>query len=99
MEAEEGQLIKKAIECMDKATACERKEDGFEIYGQYITSELRTIASSHAQGWAKLKIQNILYSAHTEPGIQPRGSAYSMPSYNRPFFPPPNVNGPESFHP
>ena len=110
MEAEECQLIKKAIACMDKATG-DNKEDVFELFGRYVASELRTIASSHAQRWAKLQIQNILFNAQNEPGIPlhgsgippphgsgilPHGSAYSM---NRPFSPPPNLTGSESYYP
>ena len=113
MEAEESQLIKKAIACMDKATG-ESKEDGFEFFGRYVASELRTIASSHAQRWAKLQIQNILYNVQNEPGISPRGSGISPSphgsgispsphgsaySMNYPYSPPPNIGGSESNYP
>lgn len=96
LEAEENTLIKKAIDIMDKATAtADQKEDGFEFFGRYVASELRTIPSSRAQQWAKLQIQNILYSAQAEPGIQPQ-AAYSMASFDRHFSP--ARNDLESFH-
>lgn len=88
LETDENQLIKKAIDCMNKATANENKEDAFDIFGRYVASELRSIPSLHAQRWVKLQIQNIMYNAQTEPSVQPRGSVYSMP-----YSPPANFSG------
>ena len=80
---------------MDKATTGESKEDGFEIFGRYVASELRTMKTPNAQRWAKLQIQNILYGAQAEPDPQPNGPSYSMepvPGYNQ-FSTPFNFSG------
>lgn len=92
MEATENDLIKKAITCMDKATASSSKseEDGFEIFGRYVASELRGITNAQSQRWAKLQIQNILYSVQVEPS--PYGSAHSTPNYR---FSSPQYSGSE----
>ena len=53
MEVAGNDIIKMAIACMDKATTGSR-EGGFELFGQYVASELRAITNPQAQRWAKL---------------------------------------------
>ena len=60
IEASENDLIKRAIQCLDQPT---QSADGFELFGQYIATELRAILNPQAQRWAKLQIQNILFNA------------------------------------
>ena len=79
-EAGEDELIKKAIECMDKATGSST-EDGLDLFGRYVTTELWAVRNVSAQRWAKLQIQNILYGAHGD--VQ-----QPMPSNTSPFLPP-----------
>ena len=86
-EAKEDELIKKAIECMDKA-ASTSTEDGLDLFGRYVTMELRAIKNVHAQRWAKLQIQNILYGAHCDvqqPMPSNPGPYQFMPSYQTQF--------------
>ena len=59
---QEDQILKNAIVCLDKVTN-EEPEDGLTIFGRYIASELREIQYPHLQRWAKLQIQQIIFSA------------------------------------
>ena len=81
IEASENELLAKAIACMDNATTNKCKEDGFDIFGRYVASELRAVTTPAAQRWAKL--QNIFYDAQTEPGQRPHGSMEPLPRYNQ----------------
>ena len=67
LEITENELLKKAIDCLDK-TAGEPAStpDGFEFFGRYIATELRAIVNPHAQRWAKLQMQNILFTAASD---------------------------------
>ena len=84
VEAAENLLITKAIACMDKVSTSEGKDDSFELFGRYVASELRTIASTSAQRWAKLQIQNVLYNAQVEHSPQPMEPL--------PIYPPAPIN-------
>ena len=58
---QEDEILKKAIVCLDKVTN-EEPEDGLTIFARYIASELREIQYPHLQRWAKLQIQQIIFS-------------------------------------
>ena len=55
-------MMKKAIICLDKVTN-EEPEDALTIFGRYIASEIREITYPHIQRWAKLQIQQIIFTA------------------------------------
>ena len=54
--------MKKAISCLEKATN-EEVNHGFDIFGRHIASELEAIPYPHLQRWAKLQIQQIIFTA------------------------------------
>ena len=80
MEAAEGDLIQRAITCMDKAIGKRSTAaDGYELFGRYVADELRTLPSPQTQRWAKLQIQQILYNV-AEVTTQPQPvSSYLQP--------------------
>ena len=63
---QEDELIKKAINCMEKATTVNsgnvEAHDEDYLFGQYIAAELQTIDSIQTKRLTKLKIQTILYN-------------------------------------
>ena len=66
VEQEEDILLKKAIVCMDKAIGddnLQKKKTSFEIFGQYVASELEEISKPDIQKWAKQQITIILNQA------------------------------------
>ena len=80
----ENDLLKKAIECMDRTTGkTGTSADGFEHFGRYVSTELRTelraITTPQGQRWAKLQIQNVLYNAAQSDAVPP----YSQPPMDR----------------
>lgn len=78
---------------MDKATGSAATEDGFELFGRYVATELREL-NPHSQRLAKLQIQNVLYSVQNEGAPRPVGTMYPMepmPSYNH--FSSPHYSG------
>ena len=90
MEAAESLVITKAITCMDKVSTSEGKDDSFELFGQCVALELRTIASPGAQRWAKLQIRYVLNNAQAEhnphpmeplPNYPPAPISFSRPQY------------------
>ena len=77
VEEAETQLIKKAITCIDKVKdANVSTEDGNDLFGRYVTTELKALPSPQAQRWAKLQIQNILYSVQADVTPQPQPPFY-----------------------
>ena len=68
----ENDLLKKAIECMDRTTGeTGTSADGFEHFGRYVATELRAITNPQGQRWAKLQIQNVLYNAAQSDAVPP----------------------------
>ena len=57
-------LLKEQFNVLDKAASS--TDDCLEVFGRYVTTELRAVKNIQAQRWAKLQIQNIMFSAHTE---------------------------------
>ena len=85
IESAENDLLQKAIDCMDRsAVETETELDGFDFFGRYIASELRSLSNPQSQRWAKLQIQRVLYdAAQTEAGVPPSQSP--MGPYQSPF--------------
>ena len=53
---------------MNKASrAPQQTEDGCELFGRYVASEVRAISNPQSQLWAKLQIQTVLFNAQTKP--------------------------------
>lgn len=78
IETKEEELMQKALTCMEKATVGHVREDGLELFGRYVASELRAIPDPQDQSWAKLQIQNILYNAQMEtPRVQLQPAHFS----------------------
>ena len=75
---EEDDMIKKAVLCLDKVTN-EEQEDGLAIFGRHIASELREIPYPHLQRWAKLQIQQVIFTAQDSNADQ---SSY-LPQHSR----------------
>ena len=69
LESCKNELIEKVIHSLDRASQSTshsimaHRNDRFEVFGQYVTSELRSIPSSQMQHWAKLQIQTVLFNA------------------------------------
>ena len=63
----EDELLEKAINCMETASAEKpsTKLDEFDLFGKYIAAELRATDNAHARCWAKLQIQTILFDMQT----------------------------------
>ena len=61
---------------MDKAShAPQQTEDGCELFGRYVASEVRAISNPQLQRWAKLQIQTVLFNALTDPpNFQPHNT-------------------------
>ena len=74
---EEDDVIKKAILCLDKVT--NEEQDGLAIFGRHIASELREIPYPHLQRWAKLQIQQVIFTAQDSNADQ---SSY-LPQHSR----------------
>lgn len=56
-ENEEDLLIKKALQCMEKAGREKKSVDGDDAFGNHIAPELCSIHSPYWKDWAKLQIQ------------------------------------------
>ena len=64
----------------------ETELDGFDFFGRYIASELRSLSNPQSQRWAKLQIQRVLYdAAQTEAGVPPSQSSMGLPFQPHPF--------------
>ena len=61
---EEDEIMEKAINCFEKATN-EKVNHGFDIFWRHIASELEAIPYPHLQRWAKLQIQQIIFTAQS----------------------------------
>ena len=82
-EAAENNLIQKAIVCMDKASHVpQQTEDGCELFGRYVASEVRAISNPQSQRWAKLQIQTVLFNAQTEPPPQLHPWMAAIPTFH-----------------
>ena len=55
IESAENELISQAISCLDRALGGSTN-DSFELFGWYVASEVRGIASPQTQSWVKLQI-------------------------------------------
>ena len=54
--------MKKATSCLEKATN-EGVNHGFDIFRRHIASKLEAIPNPHLQSWAKLQVQQIIFTA------------------------------------
>ena len=89
-EKQENTLLQKAIVCMEgtsnKITA---KKDADDIFGEYVTSELRAMHNVEMKRWVKFRIQSLLFSAQ---------SGMGSPHMTQPLLPqqftPPSIRGP-----
>ena len=89
---QEDELIKKAINCMEKATTgnsgnVEANDEDY-LFGRYIAAELKTIDSIQTKRLTKLKIQTILYDmqygmqSHAHYHMSSPPNLQSSPSYS-----------------
>ncbi len=63
---EEDVLLTRTLDCMEKATNKKvRAGDRYDIFGQFVASEMREILDPEWSRWAKQKILNILCSAQS----------------------------------
>ena len=90
---------------MDKASRTpQQTEDGCELFGCYVTSEVRAISKPQSQLWAKLQIQMVLFNAqtkppHFQPPMTPMDGHYpQFPLSRKPSISPPSSMADHSSH-
>ena len=60
-ESQEDVLMKRAIAaCMEKVG--DRKQDDDDVFGLFVTSELRSISDPQCKNWVKWQIKSILFA-------------------------------------
>ena len=59
-EKQENSLLQKAIVCMEGASnKITAKKDADDIFGEYVTSELRAMHNVEMKRWVKFRIQSL----------------------------------------
>lgn len=93
----EGELLEKAIKCLDHATATQtppNSVDSLECFGQYVASELRAL-DPRSQRWAKFQFQSILLNVSSQCDSSTHLNALTMnPFYSASTSPSPCSSSP-----
>ena len=82
-EAQEGLLLEKAISVMEKASNKSSEppvqRDSDDIFGEFVTSELRTIEDTEIKRQVKFQIQSLLFSAQSNSNVTHQPATFSLP--------------------